>query len=407
MSACGNSELLIEDRVGYHKPQPPDKHAEAIGTFRMEQSPSTAIGLMSGTSMDGVDAALIRTDGDRHVETGPSLTVPYKPEFRQRLRAILGGRGDVDAVERELTQAHAEAVQRLLDTAGLVADQVDLIGFHGQTILHAPHERRTWQIGDGAALAAAVGIDVVNDFRSADVAEGGQGAPLLPLYHRALSADLGKPVIVLNLGGVGNLTWIGRDGDIVAFDTGPGNALLDDWMLAKSGVAFDRDGATSARGKVDPERLNRLLDHPYFGRPGPKSLDRNDFGFDPVDAMSLEDGAATLAAFTVETVAMAIGLLPEPPRRCVVTGGGRHNRTIMAGLRNELGIPVDPVEVVGWQGDALEAQGFAYLAVRSRLGLPLSLPTTTGVPAPLTGGAYHPAPLREDAWQAVAAELRR
>ena len=357
--------------------------------------------------MDGIDAALIRTDGDRIVETGPFLTVPYSPAFRRRLRSILGGKGEVEDVERELTENHAAAVRALLDRAGLGQQDVDVIGFHGHTILHAPHDRRTWQIGDGAGLALATGIDVVNDFRSADVDAGGEGAPLLPLYHAALSASLGRPLAILNLGGVGNVTWIGRDGDIVAFDTGPGNALLDDWVLERTGASYDEGGALSAAGRVDRPTLTRLLDHPYFERPGPKSLDRNDFDLAPLTGLSPEDGAATLVAFTVEAAALAIALLPEPPRRCVVTGGGRHNKAMMAGLSRELGIPVDPVESVGWHGDALEAQGFAYLAVRSRLGLPLSLPTTTGVPHPMTGGVFHPTPLRAEAWDAIAAELRR
>jgi anhydro-N-acetylmuramic acid kinase len=354
----------------------------------------TAIGLMSGTSMDGIDAALLRTDGDAVVEPGPHLTVPYTTGFRDRLRACLGDIGDVADVQRELTERHAEAVARLLESAGLGAGAVDLIGFHGHTILHAPDERRTWQIGDGALLARRTGIPVVDDFRTADVAAGGQGAPLVPLYHRALAEALGKPLAVLNLGGVANVTWIGGDGTVIACDTGPANALIDDWVLARAGLPYDDGGRLARAGRVDETALARLLAHPFFDRPAPKSLDRDAFDPAPVAGLSTEDGAATLTAFTVRAVARVVAHLPQAPRRWLVGGGGRLNAALMAGLADALGVPVEPVDAVGWNGDALEAQAFAYLAVRSRLGLPLSVPGTTGVPRPLTGGRFHPAPGR-------------
>lgn len=351
---------------------------------------TTSLGLMSGTSLDGIDAALIRTDGHRTVETGAHLTVAYEPGFRQRLRAVLGGKGDVAAVEQELTDLHAEAVARLLAEAGIGAGDVDLIGFHGHTILHAPHEKRTWQIGDAGRLARRTGIAVVHDFRSADVAAGGQGAPLLPLYHQARAGTLARPLAVLNLGGVGNVTWLGdTETDIVAFDTGPGNALIDDWMLRHTGQPYDEGGALALKGHVIPEVLGRLLEHSYFARPAPKSLDRDDFSASAAEGLAVADGAATLAAFTAETVARSVELMPRAPSRWLVTGGGRHNRAIMRWLNTRLQAPVDPVESVGWSGDALEAQGFAYFAVRSVAGLPISFPGTTGVPAPLTGGRLH------------------
>lgn len=359
---------------------------------------TTAVGLMSGTSLDGIDAAVVRTDGLDRVETGAFLTIPYDPAFRARLRACLGGRRPVAEVERDLTDAHADAVRRLLDAAGLSPAAVDRIGFHGHTILHAPEQRRTWQIGDGARLAARTGIAVVDDFRSADVAAGGQGAPLVPLFHRALAAALERPLAVLNLGGVGNVTWLGdgenkdADGAVLAFDTGPGNALVDDWVLAHTGQGFDAGGALAATGTVDAAALSALLAHSYFGRPAPKSLDRDAFDPTPVAGLGTADGAATLTAFTAHSVARAVALLPTPPVRWLVTGGGRHNRTLMAMLAVALGVPVEPVEAVGWNGDALEAQAFGYLAVRSRRGLPLSLPGTTGVPIPTTGGRFHPVP---------------
>ncbi|WP_448189628.1 anhydro-N-acetylmuramic acid kinase [Azospirillum sp. sgz301742] len=352
----------------------------------------TVIGLMSGTSMDGIDAALVRTDGVNRVEPLAFLSTPYDDAFRDRLRACLGGKGDVADVEHDLTEAHAAAVLRLLAEAGVPAAAVDLIGFHGHTILHAPEERRTWQIGNGALLAQRTGIAVVDDFRTADVASGGQGAPLAPLYHRALASGLPKPLAVLNLGGVGNVTWIGSgEADVIACDTGPANALVDDWVLAKTGARYDEGGRLARTGRVHALELTELLDNPYFDRPAPKSLDRDAFNPAPVRDLSPEDGAATLTAFTAFSVERVLPHLPAPPLRWLVTGGGRHNATLMEMLADRLRAPVEPVESVGWDGDALEAQAFAYLAVRSRLGLPLSLPTTTGVPAPVTGGRYHAA----------------
>ncbi|MCC7273411.1 MAG: anhydro-N-acetylmuramic acid kinase [Alphaproteobacteria bacterium] len=351
-----------------------------------------AIGLMSGTSLDGVDAALIETDGERVGAAGAALTHPYPPAFRDRLRSVLGGGGDVPGVERELTERHAEAVADLLRRAGLAPADVAVAGFHGQTILHRPAERRTRQIGDGALLARLTGIPVVNDFRSADVAAGGEGAPFAPVFHRALAGDLGRPLAVLNIGGVANVTWIGRDGALVAFDTGPGNALVDDWVLRTTGRPYDADGALARSGRVDEDVLARLLAHPYFARPAPKSLDRDDFQGDAWRHLAAADGAATLAAFTVRAIVRALDQCPERPVRWLVGGGGRRNATLLDGLRAALGVPVDPVEAVGWDGDALEAQAFAFLAVRSLRGLPLSFPGTTGVPRPMAGGTCWRAP---------------
>lgn len=352
----------------------------------------TIIGLMSGTSMDGIDAAVLRTDGQSVAEPGAFVTIPYDHAFRARLRACMGeaaGERHIAAVEQELTDRHADAVAALLSRAGAAKGDIDLIGFHGQTILHAPCRRLTRQIGDGARLAAATGIPVISDFRRADVEAGGQGAPLVPLYHRALATDLPRPLAILNIGGVANVTWIGADGALIACDTGPGNALIDDWILTRQGLRYDSGGRVAARGSVHAVALTALLDHPFFDRPAPKSLDRNAFNPSPVAGLSIEDGAATLTAFTAFSVERLLPHLPAPPARWVVTGGGRRNATLMAMLADRLRVPVDPVETVGWNGDALEAQAFAYLAARSRLGLPLSEPGTTGVPAPVTGGRYH------------------
>lgn len=346
------------------------------------------IGLMSGTSLDGVDAAWIETDGERIGSVGPTLTLPYDDRLRADLRRILDHAPSMSPDDRRLklavarlTEFHVQAVERLDCPA-------DLLGFHGQTILHQPDRRRTWQVGDAAELAWRTGVRVAYDFRSADVQAGGQGAPLVPVFHAALAESLPKPLCVLNIGGVANVTWIGRDGSLVAFDTGPGNGPLDDWTVRHTGSRFDRDGALSGAGTTDQTVLDRLLGQDYFSKHPPKSLDRLDFGralaASGIEALSPADGAATLVAFTAGAVAAAC--LPEPPTRWLVHGGGRHNPAIMRSLRESLRVPVDPVEVVGWDGDALEAQCFGFLAARVAFGLPLSLPGTTGVPHPMPGG---------------------
>jgi anhydro-N-acetylmuramic acid kinase len=339
---------------------------------------------MSGTSLDGIDVAMIETDGRQRVSQGPALTLPYPQEFRERLRSVLGGEGPVREVEEELTRLHAEAVEQYLCEHPKTA--VDLVGFHGHTILHRPAERRTRQIGDGELLAHRLGLNVVADFRSADVAAGGQGAPLAPLYHAALAATLPRPLAVLNIGGVANVTWIGSQAEILAFDTGPGNALIDDWVHRHTGVAADLDGALARAGAVSADHVENFLANPFFGHLPPKSLDRDDFRGVLPKGLSLEDGAATLTEMTAAAIAVATHHFPAPAEQWFVTGGGRHNPALMEALGRRLNVPVKPVEAVGWPGDALEAQAFAYLAVRSLEGLPLSLPSTTGVPEPTCGG---------------------
>ena len=348
-----------------------------------------AIGLMSGTSLDGIDVAMLETDGVARVVPGPSMTIPYALNFRERLRGVLGGVGPVAAVETELTRLHGDAVEQFLDRYKRLAP--DIIGMHGHTILHRPTEHRTWQLGEGDALARRLGIDVVADFRSADVAAGGEGAPFAPLFHAALASALPKPIAVLNLGGVGNVTWIGSDkigetADILAFDTGPANAMIDDWVRCHTGAAADFDGAFARAGAVSQMHVARFLEHPYFALWPPKSLDRDDFRDAVPEGLSLPDGAATLTEMTAAAVAAGCRYFPAPVREWLVCGGGRHNPALMAALIRRLGAPVRPVEAVGWDGDALEAQAFAYLAVRSAAGLPLSLPSTTGVPRPMPGG---------------------
>ena len=355
-----------------------------------------AVGLMSGTSMDGIDAALVRTDGEGRVERLAFHGVPYDEAMRGRLRAAVaaaagmerpGVEATIDAVARELTLAQAAAVNALLDASGVEAAAVDLVGFHGQTIAHRPERGWTWQIGDGALLAQTLGISVVSDFRSADVAAGGEGAPLAPAYHRALAGPLiaQGPVAVLNLGGVGNITWFGES-EWGSFDTGPGNALIDDWVRAEGGFSHDEDGRIAARGRVNEGVLAAMLDLPWFDAPPPKSLDRNAFSLGAVRGLGLADGAATLTAFTAETVRLGLSHVPVRPARLLVTGGGRHNPALMAMLAARTGVPAVPVEAEGWDGDALEAEAFAYLAVRVAKGLPTSWPQTTGVKAPVCGG---------------------
>jgi anhydro-N-acetylmuramic acid kinase len=346
------------------------------------------IGLMSGTSIDGVDAAALETDGKLQVEPGGALTIPYDAALRERIRAVLGGVGNVAGAERDLTEAHAKAVHALIRRYAL--KNVALIGFHGHTVLHRPWQHETHQIGDGALLARLIGIDVVNDFRAADVAAGGQGAPLVPLYHCALAAQLERPLAVINIGGVANVTWLGPGADdILAFDTGPGNALMDDWALTHTGKPVDEHGALARRGQADRERVARFLADPYFALPPPKSLDRDHFAEFAPEGLSPEDGAATLCAMTAAAIVAAQQHFPAPVKRWLVSGGGRRNPVLMKLLKSALAAPIEPVEKAGWDGDALEAQAFGYLAVRSRAGLPLSLPSTTGVKAPTCGGKLH------------------
>jgi anhydro-N-acetylmuramic acid kinase len=358
-----------------------------------------AIGLMSGTSLDGVDIAAVSTDGERITALGPRGYRPYAESERALLRQALAEATGLDdraarpgalaAAEGLVTAAHSEAVARFLAEHEL---RPDIIGFHGQTVLHRPERRLTVQIGAGEALARLTGIPVAYDFRAADVAAGGQGAPLVPVFHRALAASLDRPrpLIVLNIGGVANVTWLGAEGDDpIACDTGPGNALIDDFMRARSGVAFDESGETAARGAVDEAWLARALADPFFARPPPKSLDRNAFAanVETLDELSLADGAATLAAFTAASVARIVPHLPQPPRSVIVAGGGARNRTLMAMLAERLApATVETAEAVGWSADALEAQAFAFLAARHVRGLPITFPGTTGVPRAMPGG---------------------
>lgn len=370
---------------------------------------SSAIGLMSGTSMDGVDAAVLATDGETIARFGPRYFRPYSPGERDVLRAALADArrladrrarpGALADAERIVTDAHADAVERLLQEGGLRpangggegratgGGAIDLIGFHGQTVFHAPERRLTVQIGDAAALAKRIGIPVVHDFRAADVAAGGQGAPFVPAYHRALAQRSGLlgATAVVNIGGVANVTRIGGDGTLSAGDTGPGNALIDDFLRGRTGAAMDLNGEYAARGTVDARALADLLANPWFDLPFPKSLDRDAFSIDAVARLATEDGAATLTAFTARTVAKGIAIAGGA-ERIVVAGGGAHNPQLLAMLTEAAAAALVTADALGWSADFLEAQAFAFLAVRSLAGLPLSYPETTGVPRPMTGG---------------------
>jgi len=355
----------------------------------------TVLGLMSGTSLDGVDAAIVVTDGKKVFQRGVLEHHPYTTEFRGKLRRALdlaaqAGTKIRDAffegLGAELTDLHAAAVKSCLEANPGMAGDVSLIGFHGQTLFHKPEAKFTWQLGDGKRLAKATGLDVVYDFRSADVAAGGQGAPFAPLYHRALFQDMAgnQPVAVQNIGGVGNVTWIYGE-DILSFDTGPGNALLDDWVRGHTDKPYDIDGKIARAGELNEAIIKAWINHPYFCATPPKSLDRNAWPLENLDKLSLEDGAATLLGFTVGSIIKSAGHFPKPPGTWVITGGGRHNAFMMEQLKNTLGNVV-PIENYGLDGDAIEAEAFAYLAMRSTLGLPLSVPGTTGVKEPTTGG---------------------
>ena len=361
-----------------------------------------AMGLMSGTSMDGVDAALLRTDGEEIADFGPCAFHGYG---RRELKILLFGLErarrtptaqladprrwplEVRAAAATADETHARAVERLA-----AERRPELVGFHGQTLAHRPAEGFTLQVGSGARLAARVGLAVVDDFRRADMAAGGQGAPLVPVFHAALARRLGvqEPVAFLNIGGVANVTFI--DGDaLTAFDTGPGNALVNDWMAAATGADHDEGGGAALRGRADRAIVERLMADPFFAAPPPKSLDRDRFkdALSAAAPLAVEDGAATLTAYTVEAVGAALRWAPEPPRRWLVCGGGRRNLAMLEGLRRRLNAPVEPVEAAGLDGDMLEAQAFAYLAVRAARGLPTTFPATTGCARPTCGGRLH------------------
>lgn len=362
-----------------------------------------AVGLMTGTVLDGnIDVAMLKTDGERVDEFGPYALAPY-PEaingmLRQAQKEALawnfeGPEPAIFAeVEEALTRAQSAAVRNLVEENGMTMADIGVVGFHGQTVLHrAPKKDRigdTRQLGDGELMQSLLKTKVVYDFRTADVRAGGQGAPLAAAYHAALLGASGADgdTAILNLGGVGNVTWWDGKADIVAFDTGPANAPINDFVKARGLGEMDRGGALAASGKVDESRLARLLEHPYLAAPYPKSLDRFSFTAAMADGLGDADGAATLTAFTASAVGKALDLLPRRPKKLFVSGGGRHNPTLMAMIEKRAGVEAISADTLGWRGDAVEAECFAFLAVRTLRGLPISFPSTTGAPRPLQGG---------------------
>lgn len=357
-----------------------------------------AIGLMSGTSMDGVDVALIETDGDASISFGPTGHCPYNDADRALLRNALAEAATLEDrnarpgvlafAERMVTDRHAEAVEALMRDNEIDPASVDIVGFHGQTVLHRPKQGLTIQIGDGPALADRLGIDVAYDFRAADMAAGGQGAPIVPVFHRALvrAGGMKGEVALLNIGGVANVTYVVDDEEPIACDTGPGNALIDDLMLQRTGAPIDRHGHMAARGRVNEATLLKMLAHPFFDQPPPKSLDRNAFALEAVAKLSTEHAAATLTAFTASSVLRLFPHLPSQPQLLIVCGGGARNPILVRELVMRLPCKVTTADAVGWSADSMEAQAFAYLAVRVLEGLPITFPTTTGAPHAMTGG---------------------
>lgn len=374
----------------------------------------TVLGLMSGTSMDGIDVALISTDGERLTDRGRGLSYPYPTDARGRIReaaraawriwgpSAKGHAPDpedmalLEAVEREVTELHANAIDDFLEAFGVSRGEINLIGFHGQTVFHDASRRITRQLGNGPLLAKLARIDVVHDFRSADIAAGGQGAPLVPVYHRAVSDEIGfeKPLAVVNIGGIANVTWIGPDGTIIAFDIGPGNCMLDEWMQQEAGLPFDRNGKAALAGKVDKEVLKRLASHAYYRRKPPKSLDRYDLPGLKERELGLEDGAATLVALTAREILASAEYLPVRPRRWVLAGGGAKNPAIVQAIAEAVREPVTSADEMGWSAEHFEAEAFGFLAVRALRKLPLTFPSTTGVQRPITGGRLARAPRR-------------
>lgn len=356
-----------------------------------------ALGLMSGTSLDGIDVAVIETDGERVLRRSFPATYPYSDAVRDKVRASLEDAAEIRdraarpgrlaLLEQYLTELNAEAAQLYLADHQIEPSSIDVVGYHGQTVLHRPQAGLTVQLGDGDLLARRLGVPVIYDLRAADMAAGGEGAPLAPAYHLAMTADITeRPLAVLNLGGVANVTWIGRDGTLIAFDTGPASAMIDDWVSTKLGQAYDAGGKLAAAGTVHEDIVAGWLADPYFAKAPPKSLDRNAFSLDPVAHLPGLDGAATLTAFSAEAIAAGVRHLPEPPQLWVVCGGGRRNDTLMREIAGRVGAPVRPAEVFDLDGDGIEAEAWAFLAVRSRLGLPITYPGTTGVAQPMTGG---------------------
>ncbi len=355
---------------------------------------SLAIGLMSGTSLDGIDAALIKCEGGKICSFGEAVFLPYHDDdkiiFKSALKEaallkkICQNNSVINDAEVRITALHIKAVLILLAKNNLQAEDIKVVGFHGQTVLHMPDKALTWQIGLGELLAKTVKIPVINDFRTFDVLNGGQGAPLVPIYHLVLINSLKNPAypaVILNIGGVGNVTYISgvEPEKMIAFDTGAGNALLDDYVSSNGRGSMDVDGSFSASGNVNEKLLKLWLSHPFFALKAPKSLDRNSFKLTGLEEMSFEGSAATIAAFTCHSIKIAESLFPKTPAVWYVTGGGRHNKFMMSLLQKLLKGKVEKIEKINGCGERLEAEAFAYLALLILEERPISFPKTTGI----------------------------
>lgn len=362
-----------------------------------------SIGLMTGTVNDGfIDVAALKTDGHKIIEYGPFELIPYQNKHIQSkiietVKAAKIWRFDntepsiFAETEKLISLEQSEAVNKFIHKFNIKREDISCVGFHGLTVLHqAPLggiKGKTKQLGDGDLMANYLKIPVVNDFRTNDMLNGGQGAPLAPIYHLALSHYINKKnIIILNIGGVSNITYIGEDDTLIAFDTGPGNAPINDFVLKKNSGHMDTNGNFAAKGSINLDFINSFLSHPYFDLNYPKSLDRDQFSYDQIDEMSLEDGCATLTKLIGENISKAIKLLPKKPECIIASGGGRKNLSIMKAVNESTNIKCESIEKYGLRGDAIEAEAFAFLAERSLKNLPLSFPTTTGVTKPLTGG---------------------
>lgn len=356
-----------------------------------------ALGLMSSSSLSGISAAVITTDGVDVYDIGRSVYVPYDDEIRERLQFITGKKPNTEELEKEfkslcedITKAHAEVVDDIINYIDM---PVDVIGFHGHTILHKPQEHYTYQLGNGQLLADITKTKVVNRFSNADLLAGGQGGPLVPVYHAALVNDFEKPVAVVNISGISSITWVGNNGELLAFDIGPGNAAINDWVFRHAGQQMDYNGKLAITGKIHGKVLANLMRHKFLAQYPPKSLDRNQFNdkLEHLEGLNLEDGAATVTAFVAEAIAYSMAMyLPQMPKKIIICGGGAKNPTLVRFLRQRL----EKVEVIvsgelGWRPDTMEAQAYAFLATRRLYCLPNSFPSTTGVPEPVVGGELY------------------
>ena len=355
--------------------------------------PLQAIGLRSDTAITGVEAALIKTDGIDIFEIGPSVSHPYSAELKREIQSVLGEKGQLDVqhlkeVDEHITQHHIEAVETLLRQADKNPMNIDVIGFPGHTVLHRPSQKLSRQIGNAETMLQHFEIPVVTRFAGGDLAAGGQGSPLFPSFYEAITHDMEKPLAVLTIGGLASLTAIGLNGELIAFDVGPGNILIDTWMQQRMGAEMDFDGLWAAKGTVDERLLKKLMAHPFLSKKPPKSMDRDEFNnlLEDVEGSTIADGAATLTAFTAEALHEAVSQLPFNPKHFIVTGGGAQNPSLIKNLKQRLNGNISTAQEIGWNAQALEAQGFAFLATRTYFDLPISFPSTTGVPEATPGG---------------------